>query len=61
MIGMKRQMGQALARDYDTCGRPWFSRGWDVNRVRDRAHFAPLVEVCLAAHATQQDGGFRAT
>ena len=56
---MKRKMGQAVAKRMGTCGRKWFSRGWDVAAVRDREHFDYLVTQYLPDHETSQGGAFR--
>ena len=59
MVRMKRKMGQALAKVRGTCGRPWFSRGWDRKPVRGRGHFDYLMTEYLPEHESGQAGIFR--
>jgi hypothetical protein len=59
MTRVKQKMGQQLAKQADTSGRPWFSRGWDLTPVRDRAHFDHLIETYLPDHERFQGGIFR--
>jgi hypothetical protein len=56
---MKRKMGQALAKELGTIGRPYFSRGWDRTRVTDSEHLAYLVNNYLPDHQTTQGGIYR--
>ena len=55
----KQKMGQRLARDAGTRGRPWFSRGRDVTPVRGREHFDHLIADYLPDHEQTQGGLFR--
>jgi hypothetical protein len=59
MTRVKRKMGQQLAKRSDTCGRRWFSRGWDLTPVRNRGHFDYLVATYLPDHQRRQGGIFR--
>jgi hypothetical protein len=59
MIRMKRKMGQVLATLHGTCGRRWFSRGWDRTPVKARPHFDYLMTEYLPKHQTEQAGIFR--
>ena len=56
IVRMKRKMGQALAKMNGTSGRPYFSRGWDLTRVKDRQHFDFLIETYLPKHAEVENG-----
>jgi hypothetical protein len=53
---LKQKMGQAVAKLNSTNGRPWFSRGWDLSRVADKAHFDYLLGTYLPKHATRENG-----
>ncbi len=53
---IKQKMGQALAKNAGTRGRPWFSRGWCITPVRDRQHFDHHLETYLLKHAARQSG-----
>ncbi|MGD0541939.1 MAG: hypothetical protein ABSB33_10510 [Tepidisphaeraceae bacterium] len=56
IVRMKQKMGQAVARSQQTVGRQWFSRGWDMTPVRERAHFDRFVSSYLPKHASEEDG-----
>lgn len=59
IVRMKQKMGQAIAKSEQTTGRHWFSRGWDMTPVRNRAHFDYLVTSYLPKHASQENGVVR--
>jgi len=59
MVRMKQKMGQAIARQMNTQGRSWFSRGWDRTRVADREHLNYLLETYLPRHEREEGGIFR--
>lgn len=53
---LKQKMGQAVAKVNGTSGRQWFSRGWDLTRIRDREHFDYMVSKYLPRHAGRERG-----
>jgi hypothetical protein len=55
---LKQKMGQALAKKYQTNGRPYFSRGWDLTPIRRMPHFRYHIETYLPKHA-KEGGIFR--
>jgi hypothetical protein len=55
-IRLKRKMGQAVAKFNETSGRQWFSRGWDLTRIRDREHFDFMVGKYLPRHEGREGG-----
>jgi hypothetical protein len=55
---LKQKMGQALAKKYQTNGRPYFSRGWDLTPIRRMPHFRYQIETYLPKHA-KEGGIFR--
>jgi len=59
MVRIKRKMGQTLAKRMNTCGRPWFSRGWDTQPVKNREHFNHHLTEYLPRHESEQAGIFR--
>jgi hypothetical protein len=55
----KRKVGQAIAKQQATAGRPWLSRGWDMTPVKDRPHFDHLVQRYLPKHVSAENGIMR--
>jgi hypothetical protein len=53
---LKQKMGQAIAKFSGTSGRQWFSRGWNLTRIRDREHFDFMVGKYLPRHAEGERG-----
>jgi REP element-mobilizing transposase RayT len=58
-VRLKRKAGQVLAKRHGTNGKPYFSRGWDVTRVKGRGHFEHLIGTYLPEHQETQAGIFR--
>jgi REP element-mobilizing transposase RayT len=59
MTRMKQKMGQQLAQLRQTSGRPYFSRGWDTQPVKNQRHFDHLTTEYLPDHETTQAGIYR--
>lgn len=56
---MKQKMGQMMAKLRKTRGIAYFSRGWDLTRVRHPGHLEHLLGAYLPNHQLEQGGIFR--